>query len=402
MLKSRMLLFGLVSMFITICTSGFARMSYGILMPFMKDSLSLTYKQAGMLGTSTALGYLGMVLFVGIMTAKWGSKRLIIIGTFFVAAGLMYLYVVNDFLTSLIGMVVLGVGTAFVYTPMINLLVGWFPQNRGVMIGFAISGMGLGTLISSMLVPHFTSWFADDGWRYLWLLFGILSIAMGIIGAKTLEDAPNSENQRDTGGVSIVQDVYFHKGVLLVGFMYGLLGFAYLIPQSFLFSYIMESGMNRHSAGQIMALGGLMSIVSGPLWGAISDKIGRKRALLINLFIAGISILIPIFLPVLSCFFISQFFWGLTFIGMLSLSQALSTEQIDESYAPIALGYVTIFFGVGQILGPGLGGIIIDRFGSIPAALWLCFGLIAAAFLLGTRLAKAEIREWQNVKEHSS
>lgn len=82
MLKSRMLLFGLVSMFITICTSGFARMSYGILMPFMKDSLSLTYKQAGMLGTSTALGYLGMVLFVGIMTAKWGSKRLIIIGTF--------------------------------------------------------------------------------------------------------------------------------------------------------------------------------------------------------------------------------------------------------------------------------------------------------------------------------
>lgn len=400
MLNKKMFLFGIVSMFITICTSGFARMTYGILMPFMMDSLVLTYKQAGMLGTSTAVGYMGMVLFVGVMAARWGSKRLIVIGTYLVAAGLMYLYSVDDFFSALFGMVILGIGTAFTYTPIINLLVGWFPDRRGLMIGFAISGMGLGTLISSMLVPLFTSWFDEDGWRFLWLIFGIMSIVAGIIGQRGLKDPPVLKKDINAKG-SLLKEVYLQKDVLLIGIIYGLLGFAYLIPQSFLFSYILESGLSRNAAGQIMGLGGLMSIVSGPFWGAVSDKMGRKMALAITLVIAGISILIPVLMPAAFWFYVSQFLWGLTYVGMLSLSQALSTEQIHQAYAPVALGYVTVFFAGGQILGPGLGGMMIDRFGSIPAALWLCFGLLASALLLCTQINKGAARKWPEVKEHS-
>ena len=381
------------SVMVTISTLGFGRMSYGILMPYMKDSLSLTYGQAGVLGTATSIGYLGLVLFAGIMAAKWGSKRLVVFGTSLVACGLFYISTVQSFTTSLIGMVVLGIGTAFTYTPLVNIVVGWFPQKRGMMIGFLASGVGLGTLISSLLIPHFTTSFSDSGWRYLWVLFGSLSIISTIVAYLILRDPPVPLLEKKNKGDSFIRDVYLNKKVLLVAVIYGLIGFAYLIPQSFLFSFILESRINQYVAGQIMAFGALMSILSGPLWGSVSDKIGRKQALLVTLSIGAVSMLIPIVFPVLIGFFVGQFLWGITVVGMLSLIQALSTEQIHPSYAPIALGYVTVFFAVGQLLGPGIGGWMIDYLGGIPSALLLCFGLLFFAFLLSTRLPKGGIRE---------
>ncbi|RST60704.1 MFS transporter [Siminovitchia terrae] len=387
--RKRMWIYAIVSMLITICISGFGRMAYGILMPYMRDSLNLSYQQAGMLGTSTAVGYLAMVLLVGIMASKWGSKPLVVIGLLLLAGGCIILFNAGSYAASLIGMIMLGVGTAFGYTPLVNIVVGWFPNNRGMMIGLLLSGMGLGTLIASLIAPIFNIWFDDYGWRYLWLLFGVGSILTTLVAVRILKDPPVPLSQKGEQGVSLFKEVYFHKGVLLVAFIYGLIGFAYLIPQSFFFSYILEAGVNEKNAGDIMALGGVMSIFSGPVWGAVSDNIGRKLSLCITIFLGGSSILIPIFIPVLSSFVISQALWGFTFVGMLSLIQALSTEQVHQSYAPIALGYVTIYFAGGQILGPGIGGLLTDKLGGISAALWLCVGLLAMALLLAPRLKHA-------------
>lgn len=380
-----MLLFGFMSTCIIICTVGFARMAYGILMPFMRESLALSYQQAGLLGTSTALGYLGMVVFVGIMAAKWGSKPLITIGVLVVALGLMSLYTVNSFIAALIGMAVLGIGTSFTYTPVVNLLVGWFPQHRGLMIGFAISGLGIGTLIASLSTPWFMELFGPEGWRYLWLAFGVISVLVCILSHLILRDPPEGK-KADLSGASLIREVYLHPGVLRTAGIYGLCGFAYLIPQSFLFSYMLESGLREYTAGQLMAMGGLISIASGPVWGAISDRTGRKVSLMLTLVLTGGAVAIPNFFPTAAGFFITQVLWGLNYIAMLSLSQAISTELVHPPYAPVALGYVTVFFATGQLLGPGLGGFVIERFGTITAAHWLCCSLLGLALLLSSTL----------------
>ncbi|MFD1706891.1 YbfB/YjiJ family MFS transporter [Siminovitchia sediminis] len=392
--RQRMWTYGTVSIIITICISGFGRMSYGILMPFMKEELSLSYQQAGMLGTATAIGYLLMVLLVGIMASKWGSKPLVVFGLLLLSMGCAVLFGAESYVALLIGMITLGVGTAFGYTPLVNIVVGWFPNNRGLMIGLMLCGMGLGTLIASLLTPVFNSWFLADGWRYLWLLFGGISFLTMLVTLKILKDPPvplrNSGKQKE----SLFKKVYFHKGVLLVAVVYGLIGFAYLIPQSFFFSYILEAGVVESQAGTIMALGGLVSIFSGPVWGAVSDKIGRKFSLCLTIFLGALSMMTPILLPVFFGFLFSQFLWGFTYVGMLSLVQALSTEQVHPSYVPIALGYVTIFFASGQVLGPGLGGMFVDKLGGISAALWFCVILLTIALLLSVKLRTLSAEEF--------
>lgn len=383
-------MYALASFLLTLSTLGFGRMSYGILMPFMKESLSLSYEQAGMLATTNAIGYLSMVLFAGILSVKWGLKRLVISGTLLVAVGLLFMATIQSYAGSLVGMFALGVGTAFTYTPLVGIVVAWFPSRRGMMIGFLVSGFGLGTLISSLLIPLFTTWFSEDGWRYLWFLYGCLSLFIVLFAFFILKEPPSPVLSKEHKDKSIWREVYLHSGVLTVAIIYGLIGFAYLIPQSFLFSFILESNINQFTAGNIMAIGGLMSIFSGPLWGMISDKIGRKQSLMITLVTGASATMIPVIFPVFIGFVASQFFWGITIVGMLSLIQALSTEQIHPSFAPVALAYATVFFASGQLLGPGLAGWVIDNMGGIPSALLLCCSLLVLAFLFSLRLKKRE------------
>src|SRR5699024_252305 len=162
--------------------------------------------------------------------------------------------------------------------------------------------------------------------------------------------------------------------------------------QSVLFSYILESGIEEYMAGIIMGIGGFITVFSGPIWGAISDRIGRRKSLAIVLFLSAISVLISIFYNTVPGFIVSQVIWGFTVTGLLSISQTISTEQTNEVLAPVALGYVTIYFAGGQMLGPGIGGFLIDYSGSILTALWLCFGMLAIGFLLTFQLKTIEKR----------
>ena len=53
----------------------FARLAYGLILPPMRDDLGLSYRQAGTLGTVTALGYLLFVLLGGIAASRPPWKK---------------------------------------------------------------------------------------------------------------------------------------------------------------------------------------------------------------------------------------------------------------------------------------------------------------------------------------
>ena len=167
-----------------------------------------------MLATTVSIGYLLMVIFVGLLASKYGAKKLVIFGTGLVSFGLFMLSLVSSYYLTLTSMLLLGVGTAFTYTPLITILVGWFPRKRGMLIGFLVSGMGLGTLISSALIPFFTTWFGDMGWRYLWFFYGVLSIVSIMVAVAILRDPPIPLLKKEQQKRSFWKRVYFNSRVL--------------------------------------------------------------------------------------------------------------------------------------------------------------------------------------------
>lgn len=81
--------FVLIGMFLIITTTGFARMAYGIILPFMQEGLHLSTAQSGMLGTILFLGYLLTVGTSGIFTIRFGAKLVLLIGSWLVVVSLL-------------------------------------------------------------------------------------------------------------------------------------------------------------------------------------------------------------------------------------------------------------------------------------------------------------------------
>lgn len=128
-------IFVLTGMFLIITTTGFARMAYGIILPFMQEGLHLSTAQSGMLGTILFLGYLLTVGTSGILTIHFGAKSVLLIGSWLVVVSLIGLAFVPSVWIAAIFMLCAGAGSALVYTPLMSITVGWFPEKEELQWG---------------------------------------------------------------------------------------------------------------------------------------------------------------------------------------------------------------------------------------------------------------------------
>lgn len=372
-------LYAIIGMLTTIVVLAFARLSYGVILPFMREGLQITYKQAGYLGTISSLGYLVTLIFAGILASKWGAKRTILLGMSLVSVGLIGLTFSASFWLTILFMLFLGIGTSFTYTPLISLLVAWFPKNKGFVIGLTTSGAGVGILFSGILVPYLGGVNPEFGWRIAWGVFSIISICVGLLTFIFIKNPPADKDfSVESGPQRSVKDIYRNPKIITVGLIYGVIGIFYIIQIIFIMSFMIESGINTQLAGQLMALNGILSIFSGPIWGFISDRLGRRASLILTMSLTLISMLLPVFFPTLLGFTFHIVILSCTSTGLFALTQASSMDHVIPADMPIAFSYVTFYFAVGQLIGPTIAGAIIEDWGGFKGAFLfssICLGL---------------------------
>lgn len=66
---------------VTVLAHGFGRMSYSVILPSMKDGLSLTYTQLGSIATGNFIGYLSLAIIGGFLAARFGVRRVVCIAS---------------------------------------------------------------------------------------------------------------------------------------------------------------------------------------------------------------------------------------------------------------------------------------------------------------------------------
>ena len=362
-----------VGMLVTLVGVGCARLAFGIVLPEMKTDLGLSYTRAGSLGTLTALGYLLLLLPAGQLARRWSNQGSVLVGLTLITAAFLSLWRVQTFGTIQVLMVLLGVGTAFVFTPLVALLTGWFPQKRGTVIGMATSGVGLGVLLSGVLVPRLALVYGPESWRLVWAIFAGLAALSVLLSVLVLRDPPshhpNSRPDRTDGKDGTDEkpsgsfSAYRNPGVLLVGAAYGLGGFAFSIQTLFMLSYALSAGISPTVAGTLVAVNGLLSVFSGVGWGWISDHLGRGPAMMLAASLGTAAMLVPVLWPSLLGFGVHYVVVGLTISGLFTLFQASGTEQVRRADVPLALSAITVFYALGQLLGPAVAGVVIEASG---------------------------------------
>jgi MFS family permease len=152
---------------------------------------------------------------------------------------------------------------------------------------------------------------------------------------------------------------------------------------------IVEGGYTQAAAGGLFMAMGWVSLLCGLIWGAASDVIGRKRALIIVYLIHGVAFSLFALWPSPLGFTVSAILFGLSAWSIPAVMAAACGDVLGPRLAPAALGFITLFFGIGQAMGPGVAGVLADAAGSFSPAFLLAAGVALLGALGASLLGRA-------------
>lgn len=109
--------------------------------------------------------------------------------------------------------------------------------------------------------------------------------------------------------------------------------------------------------GLLGALYSLLQFISAPIWGGISDRIGRRPVLLISVFGLFISYVMWVFSGSFTTLVMARIIGGFM-SGNLSIASAVVSDVTDEKNRSRGMAYIGIAFALGFVIGPALGGIL--------------------------------------------
>ena len=138
---------------------------------------------------------------------------------------------------------------------------------------------------------------------------------------------------------------------------------------------LVEGEYTQGRAGNLFMVMGWFSLLCGLLWGTVSDKIGRKYALTIVYLIHTFAFSLFALWPARPGFIISAIMFGLSAWSIPAIMAAACGDALGARLAPAALGFITLFFGIGQALGPSIAGYIADAVDSLCPAFLLAGGV---------------------------
>ena len=179
--------------------------------------------------------------------------------------------------------------------------------------------------------------------------------------------AQNASESKTEKKVLSPEDRKMHVtlALLALAVLIDVLGFSVIIP---LIPDYVQRGLHLTSAndprigeygGWLGASYALMQFLFAPLWGALSDKIGRKPILIGSL--VGDAVFYTLFglsEHSMAGQFAARILAGIFSSASLSVAQAYAADITPPHLRAMGLGYLGAAFGVGFVLGPALGGLL--------------------------------------------
>ena len=381
---------------------GLARFGYTSILPAMQESLHLSNTQAGELQTINLIGYLLTVVFAGMLAARYGPRIVISVSLLVVSLAMILTGLVPGFGTACIGRFFAGVGGAGGNIPAMGLVSAWFgARRRGLASGIGVTGSSVGLIVTGPLIPAILKTCGPDGWRISWYVLGALGLAAFVLCALLLRNRPEDmslsplgdsepetlQRTADSGSAALNWGlVYKSRRLWQLAAIYFAFGFSYIIYSTFFVKHVVREGVfSAAGAGSLWMNIGIVSLASGFIWGIISDRFGRRIALVCVFTLQGISFSVFGLSHSLTAVYFSAALFALTAWSIPALMAALAGDVFGARLAPAALGLMTIIFGIGQAAGPYFAGAVADATQSFSTA-FVIAGIVALVFGTGGSL----------------
>lgn len=337
------------------------------------------------------MGVSGIVM--GRLTDRFGSRIVMTFCGFFFGLGYLLMSQVSAiWQLYLFYGVAVGIGMGGAFVPMLSTVARWFVKRRGMMTGFVVAGIGIGTII----FPPVANWLISSyGWRTSYIIIGIIALVFIILAAQFLRRDPRQIGQLPYGeneareedlnlpatGFSVREAIGTGQFWMLFGTFF-CLGFCLNTIMVHVVPHATELGISATIAAGILAVIGGLSIVGRIVVGSVADRMGNKLPLIIDFVLISGVLFWLVAAKELWMLYLFAIIFGFAYGGVVTLESPLVAELFGLSSHGAILGIAAFGFTVGGAIGPVLAGRLFDIMGSYQVDFLVCAVIAVIACIL--------------------
>lgn len=373
------------------------------LMPSLQAGFELSRTQASYPYIAIMLGFLIGSPALGRWSDRFGIARVLVGAAIVSCFGYLLGGWTENFLVFLLSQVLVGLGTAVGFAPLTADISHWFRVRRGLAVAIVSSSGYMSGVFWTFVISDVLQ---DGTWRDVHLLIGlgllaILPLSLLLrrrVPRQVLDDADRSsaKNARDAGiSPTATKWLLAFAGVSCC--------IAMAMPQVHVVALCLDLGFSIAQGNELLSIMLIGGIVSRLVSGAIIDKIGAVRILLIGSVLQMLALFLYIPFDGFASLYTVSLVFGLAQGGILPSYPLIVREYLPARTAGATIGFVSTATQFGMAFGGWLSGWIYDQSGSYLLAFvnGIAFNLVNIV-LIGLLLVRITVRPVAPIEQVST
>jgi len=387
-------------------------MSKSPVLPLFAQHLGASKADIGFIAAASTIIGIVTNLPAGALSDVWGRKRVILVAALvFASAPFLYFFVTTPWQLVVVR-VYHGLATAIFGPVALAYVADLFQQRRGenmawyssaTMVGRFLAPTVGGFVLSLATLPAIVALFLPLGLPQPRLPYILVYLGCGLSGLVALflalrlpdlgggAEVPRSggENPASTPAqAKRTSRPYLERRILLTSGTEAAQYLAYGALETFLPLYALAVGRAEWEIGLIFGLQTVTTLLTKPLMGRLSDRLGRRALIALGLLVSAAALAAVPWTASLLLLAVLAMIFGLGVAVVTSSTAAFVADLAQGTAHGAALGTLGTIMDVGHASGPIVAGLLIARFSYAPA-----FAIIAAVLVLAAGGFLATVRE---------
>ncbi|MBV8636658.1 MAG: YbfB/YjiJ family MFS transporter [Candidatus Eremiobacteraeota bacterium] len=345
-----------------------SRFAYTPILPVMIEQHALSHEFGALLASVNLLGYLAGAVLASTHWAhrhrtgalKWSLAAIVVTLALMAVPNAGTLWSLARFVS--------GVASAFVFVLASSLVLDLRHTPHATAL---FSSVGAGIALTGIVIP--IAYRISPDWTTGWIVTTAIAVVLSIVTAALLIELPSS----NVTHLSAAPSRLSVRGAIVLA-CYGIAGFAYVIPATFLVVLVASAPALRAYAFATWIVVGVFACATTFLWGPLSTRFGKGATLSAALLLLAVSCAAPVsgngLLPAL----VASFSLGASFMAVSMLAIGI-VRDLEPHQSSRRIGQATAIFGIGQVLGPAFTGLLYASLHSYGPAFIAATGLLVLA-----------------------
>lgn len=355
------------------------------ILPAIREQLGMPEHLMGLLVTSYAV-MLGLTaIVIGPVSDRIGRRRVMLIGTLSMTLALFAHALVDTFTQLFIARAVAGVAGGILSGSVVSYIGDVFPSTRrGWANGWVMSGTATGQILG---IPIGTLIADSISFRAPFIMF---AVCMAITYAMVIRYLPQPDVRRDATPINVPMIFRKYAGLMRVPtiqsatFAFFMMFISVGVFVTYFPTWLQsEFGVDGAFVASLFFVGGVANVLTGPRIGKLSDRIGRRKLIMISATGTGLLVLSTTLFVVKAWMAYPLLFLVMMLVAMrVSPFQTLLSELVDDDRRGTLMSFSAALGQAGLGMGGAIAGFSYASYGYVSNTVIGALAIFTTGFVI--------------------